>query len=233
MFPNVPLQAITLDLADTHSVSLTVERIINDVIYIPDQRVEGNPSQAPPLTPSQVPPSQISPPPPTHAKLPDQELLCMPSHTSQPSPHQPPPNSQPINPTVTTSTTPPVTNSSNLKPPLGSPSQELLIEQSSSSHISNTDTLRRRKVNGQTRLPEHELEGNETLSEEAEVESSEEVEPVGPVAGVANPSDGPITLDSRVSAASHSLIGAKDADSLTSFASLLERKEQLLERARR
>ena len=37
MFPHIPLQAITLDLADTHSVSLTVERILNSTIYIPGQ----------------------------------------------------------------------------------------------------------------------------------------------------------------------------------------------------
>ncbi len=48
MFPHTPLEAITLDLADTHSVSLTVERIINNVIYIPEQdRPSGE------LTPSQ------------------------------------------------------------------------------------------------------------------------------------------------------------------------------------
>lgn len=35
MFPHVPIQAITLDLADTHSISLTVDRILNDSIYIP------------------------------------------------------------------------------------------------------------------------------------------------------------------------------------------------------
>ena len=38
MFPHVPLQAITLDLADTHSVSLTVDRVLNNTIYIPDQQ---------------------------------------------------------------------------------------------------------------------------------------------------------------------------------------------------
>lgn len=37
MFPHVPLQAITLDLADTHSVSLTVDRILNNSIYIPEE----------------------------------------------------------------------------------------------------------------------------------------------------------------------------------------------------
>ena len=34
MFPHVPLQAITLDLADTRSISLTVEHILNNAIYI-------------------------------------------------------------------------------------------------------------------------------------------------------------------------------------------------------
>ena len=37
MFPHVPLQAITLDLADTHSVSLTVDHILNNSIYIPEE----------------------------------------------------------------------------------------------------------------------------------------------------------------------------------------------------
>ena len=37
MFPHVPLQAITLDLADTHSVSLTVDRILSNSIYIPGE----------------------------------------------------------------------------------------------------------------------------------------------------------------------------------------------------
>ena len=36
MFPHVPLQAITLDLADTRSISLTVEHILNNTIYIPE-----------------------------------------------------------------------------------------------------------------------------------------------------------------------------------------------------
>lgn len=42
MFPHVPLQAITLDLADTHSVSLTVDRILSDSIYIPEGGVADN-----------------------------------------------------------------------------------------------------------------------------------------------------------------------------------------------
>ena len=36
MFPHVPLQAITLDLADTRSISQTVEHILNNAIYIPE-----------------------------------------------------------------------------------------------------------------------------------------------------------------------------------------------------
>ncbi len=39
MFPHVPLQAITLDLADSHSVSLTVDRILSNSIYIPEGAV--------------------------------------------------------------------------------------------------------------------------------------------------------------------------------------------------
>jgi len=42
MFPHVPLQAITLDLVDTHSVSLTVDRILSQSIYIPEQ-LQGTP----------------------------------------------------------------------------------------------------------------------------------------------------------------------------------------------
>ena len=44
MFPHVPLQAITLDLADTRSISITVEHILNNAIYIPGT------SETPPLT---------------------------------------------------------------------------------------------------------------------------------------------------------------------------------------
>jgi hypothetical protein len=50
MFPHVPIQAITLDLADTHSVSLTVDRILNDSIYIPREGgVAGEEDEATPL----------------------------------------------------------------------------------------------------------------------------------------------------------------------------------------
>lgn len=58
MFPHIPLQAITLDLADTHSVSLTVDRVLNNTIYIPDQQQlqgeESTSSEPHPLTPSQT-----------------------------------------------------------------------------------------------------------------------------------------------------------------------------------
>ena len=53
MFPHIPLQAITLNLADTHSVSLTVEHILNDTIYIPGQDDDPSPS---PLSPHTNPP---------------------------------------------------------------------------------------------------------------------------------------------------------------------------------
>lgn len=63
MFPNIPLQAITLDLADTHSVSLTVDRVLNNTIYIPDQQQlqgeESTSSEPHPLTPSQVSSSNL------------------------------------------------------------------------------------------------------------------------------------------------------------------------------
>lgn len=42
MFPHVPLQAITLDLVDTHSVSLTVDHILTHSIYIPGQDNNNN-----------------------------------------------------------------------------------------------------------------------------------------------------------------------------------------------
>ena len=60
MFPHIPLQAITLNLADTHSVSLTVEHILNETIYIPGQ--EG----PPPLSASPHPHSSL----PSPASLP-------------------------------------------------------------------------------------------------------------------------------------------------------------------
>ena len=62
MFPHIPLQAITLNLADTHSVSLTVEHILNDTIYIPGQDDDPSPS---PLSPHTNPP--LSSPPSTQA----------------------------------------------------------------------------------------------------------------------------------------------------------------------
>ena len=79
MFPHVPLQAITLDLADTRSISLTVEHILNNAIYIPETGTTGvsqtlnsatahmsssaTPSQAPetPAPESQAPESQAPP----------------------------------------------------------------------------------------------------------------------------------------------------------------------------
>ena len=48
MFPHVPLQAITLDLADTRSISQTVEHILNNTIYIPES---DGPVPNPPPTP--------------------------------------------------------------------------------------------------------------------------------------------------------------------------------------
>ena len=66
MFPHVPLQAITLDLADTRSISLTVEHILNNAIYIPETGTTGisQPLNSPtahmstPVTSSQSPESQ-------------------------------------------------------------------------------------------------------------------------------------------------------------------------------
>lgn len=60
MFPHIPLQAITLDLADTHSVSLTVDRVLNNTIYIPDQRQQ---QQALPLQGEEPSSSSLEPHP--------------------------------------------------------------------------------------------------------------------------------------------------------------------------
>jgi len=68
MFPHIPLQAITLNLADTHSVSLTVEHILNETIYIPGQ--EGPPPLSPALPhPHPSLPSPPSPPTPASGVL--------------------------------------------------------------------------------------------------------------------------------------------------------------------
>ena len=71
MFPHVSLQAITLDLADTRSISLTVEHILNNAIYIP---VPGTAGAEQPLnsllihTPApSTPDSQAPSPPPLTA----------------------------------------------------------------------------------------------------------------------------------------------------------------------
>lgn len=66
MFPHVPLQAITLDLADTRSISLTVEHILNNTIYIPDSATTTDTltsatTHTPPVTPSQSPEAQTQP----------------------------------------------------------------------------------------------------------------------------------------------------------------------------
>ena len=67
MFPYVPLHAITLDLADTHSVSLTVDRILNNIIYIPGERGVHMPEQieggddTPPQPPEENNEEQITP----------------------------------------------------------------------------------------------------------------------------------------------------------------------------
>ena len=62
MFPHIPMQAITLDLADTRSISLTVEHILNNAIYIPD----GDPGNA-------VPGSSATPTPTLSPEAPDSQ----------------------------------------------------------------------------------------------------------------------------------------------------------------
>lgn len=94
MFPNVPLQAITLDLADTHSVSLTVDHILNESIYIPgegaridDQVVGGD---ATPLSTETEDSTRHSTPTPRHSLTSPPSSLHY-QHTSPP----PPPPSHP------------------------------------------------------------------------------------------------------------------------------------------
>ena len=71
MFPHVSLQAITLDLADTRSISLTVEHILNNAIYIPAPGTVGaeQPLNSLPIhTPApSTPDSQALSPPPLTA----------------------------------------------------------------------------------------------------------------------------------------------------------------------
>ena len=73
MFPHVSLQAITLDLADTRSISLTVEHILNNAIYIPVPGTAGaeQPLNSLPIhTPApSTPDSQAPSPPPLTASL--------------------------------------------------------------------------------------------------------------------------------------------------------------------
>ena len=67
MFPHVPLQAITLDLADTRSISLTVEHILNNTIYIPDSSTGDTSTSVtthtttPSITPSPEAQAQLAP----------------------------------------------------------------------------------------------------------------------------------------------------------------------------
>lgn len=58
MFPDIPLQAITLDLADTHSVSLTVDRVLNNTIFIPEQhQLQQHQQGEEPPSPDTLPPT--------------------------------------------------------------------------------------------------------------------------------------------------------------------------------
>lgn len=75
MFPHIPLQAITLNLADTHSVSLTVEHILNETIYIPGQE------SPPPLSPAS-PHSHPSLPSPASLPTPASGVLQEPNSDS-------------------------------------------------------------------------------------------------------------------------------------------------------
>ena len=60
MFPHVPLQAITLDLADTRSISQTVEHILNNAIYIPDNDGTALQASLTPDTPTTSPEARSS-----------------------------------------------------------------------------------------------------------------------------------------------------------------------------
>ena len=74
MFPHIPLQAITLDLADTRSISQTVEHILNNAIYIPEG---DSPS---PHTPTST---QGTPIPPLAPEAPDSQEVPRPQHPGE------------------------------------------------------------------------------------------------------------------------------------------------------
>ena len=71
MFPDIPLQAITLDLADTHSVSLTVDRVLNNTIFIPEQhQLQQHQQGEEPPSPDTLPPTASQAVSYTHLTLP-------------------------------------------------------------------------------------------------------------------------------------------------------------------
>ena len=187
MFPHTPLEAITLDLADTHSVSLTVERIINNVIYIPEQdRPSGE------LTPSQ---------PHTH------------TGTQCTLPNTPLPTASPLScsePHTLTHVTPPT------------------ITEQTCGPTHTTSTVRKRNVNQDTGT-------KDTPSTDAVrvQDTGTKDTPSTDAVRVARPIRTGAADDAPAQCVVTTVPARVKVRKMEPFASLVERKEQLLERARR
>ena len=210
MFPHIPLEAITLDLADTHSMSLTVERIINDVIYIPGQD-EGTGDT--PSTPS--PPSQ--------------------PHTGTDAQHLPltaPQASLPMTSPLTSESLPTHTPSPSTPAHTSIPPTESKLPTES---LKETSTLRKRNLSAALRPT-----ADHTHSEESGDDTAKDrggISAAGPIGSVASPPETEVTeVKGQSGGTGHvgniKVKGHKD-ESFASFAALLDRKEKLLENARR
>lgn len=211
IFPDIPLQALTLDLADTRSVSLTAERIINGIIYIPDEEAEDELS----------PPMAHSPAQPHTSSRDTFKLSDLNRHSIS---SQPPSNSQ-HNDLVTTNNIPVMENNSNQELSALQPSnQEPCPERSTSDCDYNNRTLRRRLGNQNCPL------SRESSVLQSDTECRPGIDPVKSMPQALQPPDRPRstnTVDVPPFAST------KEDSFLTSFTSLVERKECLLKRARR
>ncbi len=198
MFPHIPLEAITLDLADTHSISLTVERIISNVIYIPGpDRPTGEltPSQLHAPTDTQLTPSQL------HAPTDTQLTLSQP-HT--PTDTQLTPSQLPT--LKTTSPSP-----STVEPHTHTHSTPLFEQ----SHDPTSGNLRKRNVTSTLKDVPATVSNTERDEENAKVVNNSSF------AESERLSEGKVnTRPVRIK-------------KVEPFASLVERKEQLLEKARK
>ena len=203
MFPHTPLEAITLDLADTHSVSLTVERIINNVIYIPEQdRPSGE------LTPSQ---------PHTH------------TGTQCTLPNTPLPTASPLScsePHTLTHITPPTTTEKTCGP------------------THTTSTVRKRNVNQDTGTKDtpstDAVRVQDTGTKDTPSTDAVRVQDTGTkdtpstdAVRVARPIRTGAADDAPAQCVVTTVPARVKVRKMEPFASLVERKEQLLERARR